>query len=155
MRIGSGGGVAYDAATQAQVAPLIVRLTGPNDAAVSAPASLDLEPGAAQTLDVWVTNLGNAAWGSKAVAGTTGKGRKPVGALPATHARLVGTWVPLGVADQRQIDAAAAASVTPAELPSAFAPRAVTQAGLTAFAPTAEGDYLLVIDIVISALGVS
>ena len=146
-------GVAYDADTQAQILPLIVRLTGPNDAAVSAPTSLDLEPGAARALDVWVTNLGTASWGSKAVAGTTGKGRKPVGALPATHAQLVGTWVPLGVADERQVEAAAAASVTPAELPPAFAPRAVVQAGLTAFAPTAEGDYLLVIDIVTPEVG--
>ncbi|HET8786510.1 MAG TPA: hypothetical protein VFM38_12800 [Candidatus Limnocylindrales bacterium] len=146
-------GVAYDTATQAEVAPLIVRLTGPNDAAVSAPANLALEPGAAPTLDLWVTNLGNAAWGSKAVAGTTAKGRKPIGALPATHAQLIGTWVPLGVADQRQIDPAAAASVRPAELPAAFSPRAVAPAGLTVFAPIAEGDYLLIIDVVTPEAG--
>ena len=146
-------GVAFDAATQAQLLPLIVRLTGPNDAAVSAPTSVDLEPGAAHVLKVWVTNLGRAAWGSTAVAGTTPKGRKPVGAVPATHASVVGTWVPLGVADERQVEAAAAASITPAELPSAFAPRAVAPADLAVFAPTAEGDYLLVIDIVTPEIG--
>ena len=47
-------GVAYDAASQAQLLPLIVRLTGPNDAGVSAPSSLDLQPGEARGLTLWV-----------------------------------------------------------------------------------------------------
>ena len=147
-------GVAYDAASQAQLQPLIVRLTGPNDAAISAPSSLDVQPGAASSLNVWVTNLGSAAWGTRPVSGTTnGTNRKPVGAEPATHAELVGTWVPLGVTDERQVEAAAAASITPVELPAAFAPRAISQANLSVFAPTAEGDYLLVIDIVTPEVG--
>ena len=116
-------GVAYDAASQAQLSSLIVRLTGPNDAAVSAPTSLDLEPGEAEVLGLWVTNLGRSAWGAKAVPGSKAtEGRRPVPSSPATHAELVGTWVALGIADQRQLEAAAAASVTPAELPAAFAP---------------------------------
>jgi hypothetical protein len=147
-------GVAYDAASQAQLLPLIVRLTGPNDAAVSAPSSLDLQPGEARGLTVWVTNLGSAAWGTKPVAGTTnGTNRKPVGAVPATHAQLVGTWVSLGVTDERQVEAAAAASTIPVELPAAFTPRAIAQTDLNVFAPTAEGDYLLVIDIVTPEVG--
>ena len=147
-------GVAYDAASQAQLQPLIVRLTGPNDAAISAPSSLDLEPGAASRVRVWVTNLGSAAWGTRPIAGTTNAtNRKPVGAVPATHAELVGTWVPLGATDERQVEAAAAASITPAELPAAFAPRAISQASLDVFAPTAEGDYLLVIDIITPEVG--
>jgi len=147
-------GVAYDAASQAQLLPLIVRLTGPNDAGVSAPSSLDLQPGEARGLTLWVTNLGSAAWGTKPVAGTSnGTNRKPVGAVPATHAQLVGTWVPLGVTDDRQVEAAAAASVTPVELAAAFAPRAIAQANLNVFAPTAEGDYLLVVDIITPEVG--
>ena len=147
-------GVAYDAASQAQLLPLIVRLTGPNDAAISAPPSVDMQPGEARALTVWVTNLGRTAWGARPVAGTTnGTNRKPVGAVPATHAELVGTWVPLGVTDERQVQAAAAASIMPVELPAAFAPRAIGQANLNVFAPTAEGDYLLVIDIVTPEVG--
>jgi hypothetical protein len=147
-------GVAYDAASQAQLQPLIVRLTGPNDAAISAPSSLVVQPGATSALNVWVTNLGSAAWGTRPVSGTTnGTNRKPVGAEPATHAELVGTWVPLGVSDERQVEAAAAASITPVELPAAFAPRAISQANLRVFAPTAEGDYLLVIDIITPEVG--
>jgi hypothetical protein len=147
-------GVAYDPNTQALLQPLIVRLTGPNDAAISAPSSLDMQPGEARGMTVWVTNLGSAAWGTKAVSGiANGTNRKPVGAEPATHAQLVGSWVPLGVADERQVEAAAAASITPVELRAAFAPRAIGQANLSVFAPTAEGDYLLVIDIITPEVG--
>ena len=147
-------GVAYDPNTQALLQPLIVRLTGPNDAAISAPSSLDMQPGEARGMTVWVTNLGSAAWGTKPVSGTAkAANRKPVGAEPATHAQLVGSWVPLGVADERQVEAAAAASITPVELPAAFAPRAIGQANLSVFAPTAEGDYLLVIDIITPEVG--
>ena len=45
------------------------------------------------------------------------------------------------------------ARVTPVELPSAFAPRAVIKAALQTFAPTAAGDYLLVIDILTPEVG--
>jgi hypothetical protein len=146
-------GVAYDAGSQAQVMPLIVRLTGPNDAAIAAPSSIELAPGGARALAIWVTNLGNAVWGTQAAAGTTGAGRKPVPGTPATHARLVGTWIPVGGATQRQIDAGAAAAIAPVELPAAFAPRDVVQVQVHAFAPTAEGDYLLMIDIVTPGVG--
>jgi hypothetical protein len=158
-----GDGVAYDAASQALVPALIVRLTGPNDAAVVAPASIELEPGEAHALGLWVTNLGRSTWGSKAVSGTriVEDTRRLIGGTPATHARIVGTWVALGAAaDPAQSDAAAAAAVTPSELPAAFAPRDVIRADLRMFAPSAEGDYLLVIDIVtpeagsLAALGV-
>jgi hypothetical protein len=113
-----------------------------------------MQPGEARGMTVWVTNLGSAAWGTKAVSGiANGTNRKPVGAEPATHAQLVGSWVPLGVADERQVEAAAAASITPVELRAAFAPRAIGQANLSVFAPTAEGDYLLVIDIITPEVG--
>jgi hypothetical protein len=147
-------GVAYDAASQAGVATLIVRLTGPYDAALSAPQGLDLEPGGSHALSLWVTNLGHAAWGQKAVPGTKSvDNRKPVGSSPATHARIVGTWVALGVDDPAQVDAAAAASITPAELPAAFSPRAVTKTDLLLFAPSTAGEYLLVIDVVTPEVG--
>ena len=146
-------GVAYDAVSQAQVIPLIVRLTGPNDASIAAPSNIDLRPGEARPMSIWVTNLGNAAWGTKAIAATTGANRKPIPGIPATRAQVVGTWVPIGVADQTRIDAAAAAAITPTELPAAFAPRAIAQADLNLFAPVAKGDYLLVIDIVTREVG--
>ena len=114
-----------------------------------------LEPGEATSLPLWVTNLGREAWGQKAVPGTkTIDSRRLVGGSPATRARIVGSWVSLGgIDDPAQLDAAAAASVTPTSLPPAFAPRAVTKAGLVMFAPSTAGDYLLVIDIVTPEVG--
>lgn len=147
-------GVAYDVTREAAVAPLIVRLTGPYDAAISGPGSIDLAPGASHSMSLWVGNLGSTTWGEKAIPGkVVDASRRPTAATPATHARIVGTWVALDVDDERQVEAASAASVTPAELPAAFSPRDVAKLELGMFAPTAEGDYLLVIDIVTPAAG--
>lgn len=147
-------GVAYDDVSQAAVQPLIVRLTGRIDASIAAPAEIDVAPGAAESIALWVTNLGRAAWGEKAIAGEAVDGsRRPVAATPATHARIVGTWVATGVDEARQIEAAAAASITASELPAAFAPGDVAKAEVKMFAPTAEGNYLLLIDIVTPAAG--
>lgn len=147
-------GVAYDDVSQAAVLPLIVRLTGRVEASIAAPTEVDMAPGAPETIDLWVANLGRAAWGEKAIPGESRDGsRRPVAATPATHARIVGTWVALDVDDARQLEAAAAASVTAPELPAAFAPGDVAKAELDVFAPTAEGNYLLLIDIVTPAAG--
>jgi hypothetical protein len=147
-------GVAYDAVSQAAIQPLIVRLTGRVDASIAAPAEVDVAPGAPQSMTLWVTNLGRAAWGDRTIPGEPVDGsRRPVAATPATHARVVGTWVALDVDDTRQVEAAAAASVVAPELPAAFAPGEVAKAELRVFAPTAEGDYLLLIDIVTPATG--
>jgi hypothetical protein len=149
-------GVAYDATSQAMLPSLIVRLTGPHDAAVVGPETIEVAPGAAHELSLWVTNLGNHDWGELAVPGakTVDNARNPTGSAKATHARIVGTWVSLGgVDDPVQLDAAAAASVTPTALPPGFAPRAVTKAEVVMFAPSAPGDYLLVLDIVTPEIG--
>jgi hypothetical protein len=62
--------------------------------------------------------------------------------------------VPLGgVDDPAQVEAAVAAAVTPTELPAGFAPRDVIKAELVLFAPSAPGDYLLVIDILTPEVG--
>jgi hypothetical protein len=149
-------GVAYDPTSQAMLRSLIVRLTGPHAAGVVAPDAVEIAPGAAHELSLWVTNLGHRDWGQHAVPGakTIDNARNPTGSAKATHARLVGTWVSLGgVDDPVQLEAAAAASVTPALLPPGFSPRAVTRADVRMFAPSAPGDYLLVIDIVTPEIG--
>ena len=147
-------GVAYEVTDQTDVSPLIVRLTGAYDAAISGPGSIDLAPGTSHSMPLWVGNLGSVTWGEKAIPGKAADtSRRPVAATPATHARLVGTWVALDVDDPRQVEAATAASVVPAELPAAFASRDVAKVELGMFAPTAEGNYLLLIDIVTPAAG--
>jgi hypothetical protein len=135
-------GVAYDAATQAMVSTLIVRVTGDHDAGVIAPGRIDVTPGQAQRLPIWVANLGRTAWGRKA------------GPDRSSYARLTGTWLALGgLDDPAQQAAAEAAAVTPLELPAGVAPRAVVKADLLVFAPSAPGDYLLVLDILTPEVG--
>lgn len=148
-------GVAFDAASQAMVSALIVRLTGPHDAVVAAPSSVEIAPGAAHEMTLWITNVGSSPWGAEAVLGTRieGNSRKLTGSVSATHARVVGTWIPLGAGSQVEVDAAAAAAVKPTELPAGFTPRSVTKVDVRMFAPSAPGDYLLLLDIVTPQVG--
>jgi hypothetical protein len=148
-------GVAFDAASQGMVSALIVRLTGPHDAVVVAPASVEIAPGAAHKMALWITNVGSSPWGAEAELGTRTEenSRKPTGSVSATHARVVGTWIPLGAGSQVEVDAAAAASVRPSELPAGFMPRSVTKVDVRMFAPSAPGDYLLMLDIVTPQVG--
>ena len=61
-------GVAYDAATQALMPSLIVRVTGDFDGAILATPTAELDAGTGVELDVRAINLGVAAWGHKAIA---------------------------------------------------------------------------------------
>jgi hypothetical protein len=58
-----------------------------------------------------------------------------------------------GVDDPVQQAAAAAAAVTPVVLPAGVVPRAVVKTELLVFAPSAPGDYLLVLDILTPEVG--
>ena len=143
-------GVVYDPVTQAQVPSLVVRVTGDTDAGIDAPDRLDLEPGAATDLPVWVANLGRTTWGHVAFEDP----RDPEGKVKAEAAYVTGTWVALGAVDNaEQLAAADAASVSAALLPAGFKARAVTDVKLKLFAPSAAGEYLLVLDVVTPEAG--
>lgn len=151
-----GSGVAFDAATQAMVRTLLVRVTGPNDAQVVAPAAIDLAPGANRTVSMWVANLGRTAWGKTAVPGirTADNGKDvSIPAQPSTNARVFGTWVALGADDPAQVQAASTATVTPTILPAALAPRAIARIDLPIYGPITTGDYLLIVDILTPDVG--
>jgi len=138
------------------VPTLIVRVTGDHDAGVVAPAQVQMTPGQADTLSVWIANLGKEAWGRKArpISRSSDTGVRQSDIDDATHARVTGTWLALGgLDDPVQLAAAAAASVTPAELPAGLEPRAVAKADVVYFAPSAPGDYLLILDILTPELG--
>ncbi len=137
-------GVAYDAATQAMVPGLIVRVTGDLDAQIVAPATATLAPGAATTLKLWTANLGKAPWGHPAIRDN----KDPDPTAPAAAARMTGQWIALGgIDDADQSAAAAAASATTVTLPAGLKPRVVIPVDLEVFAPSQPGDYLLVLDI--------
>jgi len=138
-------GVAYDAGTQALVPSLLVRVTGDTDAGFDAPARLDLAPGAAVDMPVWVANLGLKPWGHPAIEDL----RDPDGGDPTAAARVTGTWIALGALDNpEQLAAADAASVKAAYLPAGLKLRKIAHPSLRLFAPSVAGEYLLVLDVV-------
>jgi hypothetical protein len=136
-------GVAYDALTQAKFPALIIRVTGEVDAQIVAPSRAELEPGSASTLDLWVANLGKAAWGHGALQDP----ENPGSTVPATSARVSGQWVALGIAPE-DIASAAAAGTVSGSLPAGQEPGAVVDTALDLIAPTVAGEYLLLLDIV-------
>jgi hypothetical protein len=132
-------GVAFDAATQALMPALIVRVTGSLTAVYDVPATAFATPGGTFSLHVGVTNLGAAAWGTPAVNHRVGGAESE----PAHRATLVARWVNLaeGSAPTHVPEATAL-------LPAGLAPGAAADATFTLTAPTAVGDYLLLIDVV-------
>lgn len=139
-------GVAYDAATQAMLPALIVRVTGDLGAQIVAPARIDMEAGKARTLSLWAANLGRDPWGHRAIQ----VANEPDGSDPATAARITGQWISLEAAGAPDAAAAAAsaASVRPQGLPAGLEPGVLVPVELDLFAPSVAGDYLLVLDIV-------
>ncbi len=141
-------GVAYDAASQALLPTLIVRVTGDLDALISGPALVDLAPGEGARVPLWIANTGTVTWGHAAFTDPI----SPDGTVSDVAARVTGQWLALGAADdparRDAATAAAAASVTPAALPPGFAPGAGVATDLQLFAPTLPGAYLLLLDVV-------
>lgn len=131
-------GLAYDAATQALVPALVVRVTGPVMATYDVTAPASAVAGRAVAVSVVVANVGRTAWGHAAVVPGVGAEREP-----ASRATLVARWVSLG-ADLP----AGAGSVASAILPAALAPGATSSMRLTLTAPGQPGDYLVVLDVV-------
>jgi hypothetical protein len=132
-------GVAYDAATQALIPALIVRVTGPLTAAYDAQPVAFADAGETFELPVGVTNLGASAWGAPAVQNRIGGAETE----PARRATLVARWVAIGGADS-----GSPVPDTRAVLPAGLAPGASTSAVLSLTAPDAPGDYLLLLDVI-------
>ena len=135
-------GVAYDAATQALVPALVVRVTGPVTATYGAPSTATAAAGTPFQLDVRVRNLGKNAWGTPAVVLSARVGERE----PATHATLVARWVDLsGLAPTPAGSGGTAAS---SMLPAGLAPGATADVTFRLTAPGVPGEYLLILDVV-------
>jgi hypothetical protein len=133
-------GQAFDAATQALVPALVVRVTGPLTATYTAPATATASAGQPFELAVAVANLGRNIWGQ--VAQTHAIGTESV---PAERATLVARWVDLGGAAG---ETPAGGSIATSILPAGFAPGASVIVDFRMTAPAAPGEYLLVLDVV-------
>ena len=132
-------GVAFDAATQALMPALIVRVTGPLTAVYDVPAAAFASSGGVFQLNVGVTNLGAAAWGSPAVTHRVGGAESE----PAKRATLVARWVNLA----EGADVAPAPEAT-ALLPAGLAPGSAAAVSFKLAAPKTPGDYLLFVDVI-------
>jgi hypothetical protein len=151
-------GIAFDAATQALVPALIVRVTGPVTATYRIPATATVAAGRAFPLDVRVTNLGRKAWGRAAVVPGVGMAEM----VPAERATLVARWVDLGsepgAVGSGGANSAGATAMT--VLPAGLAPGKGVDVTFGLVAPRAPGEYLLVLDVLdptsgsLAALGV-
>jgi hypothetical protein len=145
-------GVAFDAATQALVPPLLMRVVGEVDGKVLAASEATLEAGTDVPLAVKVVNLGRAAWGRAGL----GDDSSPDGGVRAEAARLIGHWVPLNVST-----AGAAMPPIGTTLPAGLEAGATTDATILLTIPNEAGEYLLVLDVLtpdhgsLAALGVA
>jgi hypothetical protein len=140
--IHAGDGVAFDAATQALVPALVVRVVGGETAVYSMAATATTPAGGPFDLAVRVTNLGRSAWGHAATLHPMGEAELE----PASRATLVARWVDLGgVPGLPQAPADSGASTI---LPAGLAPGGSVDIDFQLSAPAAPGEYLLVLDVV-------
>jgi hypothetical protein len=138
-------GVAYDAASQALVPALIVRVTGRLTARYDAPAATTAAGGKQVQVRVKVTNLGAAAWGSPAMLPTLDGAEL----VPARRATLVARWVNIAAGSAGGPVASESSSL----LPPGLAPRESSTAVLDLTAPTVAGEYLVLIDVMVPGTG--
>ena len=138
-------GAAYDAASQALVPALIVRVTGRLTARYDAPAAVTATAGKQVQLRVKVTNLGAAAWGSPAMLPTLDGAEL----VPARRATLVARWVNIAAGSA----AGPIATESTSLLPPGLAPRESATAQLDLTAPAVPGEYLVLIDVVVPGTG--
>jgi hypothetical protein len=137
-------GVAYDAATQAMLPSMIVRVTGEFDGAIQVAPAAQVEAGEEFSLGFRVVNLGKSPWGRAAVDVPFGG----AGVAPADPAMVVGRWVPLSAGA-----AAPAADTIATPLPIEMAPGIPEETSLGLIAPSAPGDYLYLLDVVVPEHG--
>jgi len=144
-------GVAFDAATQALLTPVLVRIGGKIAVAYGAPATLTLAAGMTASVPVRVLNSGSEAW-DLSVTLQPGQEGDPGYHTSTFPAVLTGTWV--------STTAAPVPAAVTADLDSSIAgPGGDVSVTLDVTAPGAPGVYLLLLDTIspsrgsLSALG--
>ncbi|HUQ78595.1 MAG TPA: hypothetical protein VM427_06970 [Patescibacteria group bacterium] len=140
-------GVAFDAATQALIPALVVRVTGPLTATYSAPPTATVVAGRSFGLAVTVSNLGRNPWGRAAEI----HGVDAAETVPAARATLVARWVDLG--GTRVGNLAPAGTSAGSILPAGLRPGASVAVDFWVTAPAEGGEYLLVLDVVDPSTG--
>jgi hypothetical protein len=103
--------------------------------------------GGAFSLPVGVANLGTHSWGAVGLANA----RRPDQSQADISAILVARWVALAAAAVPAIDPAVASPQV--ALPAGLAGGEIARVVIAGTAPTAAGDYLLVLDTVVPGVG--
>jgi hypothetical protein len=130
-------GLAFDAATQALVPSVTVRVSRRLSVAYGVVADLAMPAGASLAVPVRLANDGILDWALPPVAGDDAI--DPLVARSRPPARLVARWVLLGLAT--------ITDTTDSTAPLQVAPGSETTVQLTLTAPTVPGDYLVVLDV--------
>ena len=135
-------GVAYDAATQAMLVPVLVRVGGAMAVAYGAPATLSATAGVSVDLPVRVLNAGSSRWDQVLAAPLSRVASEPEDELRTTTVPpyLVATWV--------SADGLAVPAPLTVRLDDAvFAPGGSADALLGLEVPAEPGTYLLLLDV--------
>ncbi len=141
-------GVAYDAATQALLTPMLVRVGGSMAVAYGTPPALDLAGGESRDIAVRVLNAGAVRWDQVVTLPPSRVAAEPVAAnRTATLApELIATWL--------SVDGQAVPDPVRVRLdPVVAAPGGTVDAVLALAAPADEGSYLLLVDVVVPGSG--
>lgn len=147
LMIHTPDGVAYDAATQGLLVPVMVRVGGPVSAAYGVSPTVTVSAGTAVNLPVRIQNTGSRPWDIDVVLPpATVDGRSLPYRTEHRLARLVGTWVSTTVAT-------VPAPVSVVLEPDAVQPGSTAEAIVPLIVPTTPGDYLLVLDVLAPAAG--
>ncbi len=134
-------GMAYDAATQALLVPVIVRVGGPVAVAYGAPSSLAVPAGSSSRIAVRVVNAGSERWEDVAPEAPAAMAERPwIDPSAVRPLRLVATWVSV-----EGLAVPAARTVALGE--AVAAPGGSTTVLVPLAAPPHPGSYLLLLDV--------
>ena len=143
----ASSGVAFDAATQALLAPVLVRIGGPVGVAYGVTPNLSMQAGAEADLPVRVMNSGLERWDQPVDLPRTLRAEEagPAGST-TMPANLVATWVSVS---GQPVPPPTVVQVAP----EAAMPGGEATALLRLTAPSEPGQYLLLLDVVSPSLG--
>lgn len=141
-------GVAYDAATQALLTPVLVHVRPATAAAYGAPARATFAAGTAAQLPVNVVNAGSKRWDLEVTAAPNRVADENgvVSRTTTLPAQLVATWVSAN-------GAPVPAPLTVRLDDAVAAPGGSASLALGVTAPAEPGDYLLLLDVVTASVG--
>jgi hypothetical protein len=144
MTLEADDGTPYDVATQALLRPFTVVVPKPVDLRITAPASIEAQPGAPVSLTVTLDNTGTQAWGSSLYQSMwADPSLSPVLDVEFSSVlALTASWLDVATGS------AAPAAAYP--LPRALgAPGGTATVNLGVLAPAAPGQYLLVLSLAV------